>query len=217
MLLGEQLIAFRDTDGRVGIMEHRCPHRCASLFFGRNEEGGLRCVYHGWKFDVEGNCLDMPNVPPAQDFKDRIKAKAYKVVERAGFVWTYMGKRAGSAAAAQHRSADAARGRAHHARPHARVQLVPVARGRHRHLAFRLPACRRRRDGGRLDPTRIHKLGRGRPRAATTSRPRPTGARCTRPTGRPSRARSTTASPTSCSRSSRSRRTASSRIRSRAR
>ena len=93
MLLGEQLIAFRDTDGRVGIMEHRCPHRCASLFFGRNEEGGLRCVYHGWKFDVEGNCLDMPNVPPAQDFKHRIKAKAYKVVERAGFVWTYMGSR----------------------------------------------------------------------------------------------------------------------------
>ena len=93
MLLGEQLIAFRDTDGRVGIMEHRCPHRCASLFFGRNEEGGLRCVYHGWKFDVEGNCVDMPNVPPAQDFKHRIKAKSYKVVERAGFVWTYMGKR----------------------------------------------------------------------------------------------------------------------------
>jgi phthalate 4,5-dioxygenase len=94
LLLGEQLIAFRDSDGRVGVMEHRCPHRCASLFFGRNEEGGLRCVYHGWKFDVEGNCLDMPNVPPAQDFKDRIKAKAYKVVERAGFVWAYMGKRA---------------------------------------------------------------------------------------------------------------------------
>jgi len=93
ILLGEQLIAFRDTDGRIGIMEHRCPNRCASLFFGRNEEGGLRCVYHGWKFDVEGNCLDMPNVPAAQDFKARIKAKAYKVVERAGFVWTYMGKR----------------------------------------------------------------------------------------------------------------------------
>ncbi|SKA27601.1 Phenylpropionate dioxygenase, large terminal subunit [Enhydrobacter aerosaccus] len=93
LLLGEQLIAFRDTQGRVGIMEHRCPHRCASLFFGRNEEGGLRCVYHGWKFDVEGNCTDMPNVPPSQDFKERIKAKAYRVVERAGFVWTYMGSR----------------------------------------------------------------------------------------------------------------------------
>lgn len=93
LLLGEQLIAFRDTDGKVGVMEHRCPHRCASLFFGRNEEGGLRCVYHGWKFDVEGNCTDMPNVPPAQDFKHRVKAKAYKVIERGGFIWTYMGTR----------------------------------------------------------------------------------------------------------------------------
>jgi phthalate 4,5-dioxygenase oxygenase subunit len=93
LLLGEQLIAFRDTDGRIGIMEHRCPHRCASLFFGRNEEGGLRCIYHGWKFDVEGNCTDMPNDQPAQDFKHKVKARAYKVVERAGFVWTYMGPR----------------------------------------------------------------------------------------------------------------------------
>jgi phthalate 4,5-dioxygenase len=93
LLLGEQLIAFRDSSGRIGIMEHRCPHRCASLFFGRNEHDGLRCVYHGWKFDVEGNCVDMPNVPPAQDFRQRVKAKAYKVVERAGIIWTYMGAR----------------------------------------------------------------------------------------------------------------------------
>ena len=64
MLLGEKLIAFRDSSGRVGVMDHRCPHRCASLFFGRNEEGGIRCVYHGWKFDADGNCLDMPNLPP---------------------------------------------------------------------------------------------------------------------------------------------------------
>ncbi len=63
LLLGEKLIAFRDTNGKVGILDHRCPHRCASLFFGRNEEAGLRCVYHGWKFDTEGNCLEMPNVP----------------------------------------------------------------------------------------------------------------------------------------------------------
>src|SRR6185312_10308874 len=54
VLLGEKLIAFRDTSGRIGIMDHRCPHRVASLFFGRNEEDGLRCVYHGWKFDVDG-------------------------------------------------------------------------------------------------------------------------------------------------------------------
>jgi nitrite reductase/ring-hydroxylating ferredoxin subunit len=63
MLLGERLIAFRDTSGKVGVMDHRCPHRCASLFFGRNEQGGIRCVYHGWKFDTEGRCTDMPNLP----------------------------------------------------------------------------------------------------------------------------------------------------------
>jgi phthalate 4,5-dioxygenase oxygenase subunit len=91
MLLGEKLIAFRDSSGRVGIMDHRCPHRCASLFFGRNEEDGIRCVYHGWKFDVEGNCLDMANVPPAQDFKQKVKAKAYKAEERNGVVWVFMG------------------------------------------------------------------------------------------------------------------------------
>jgi len=93
MLLGERLIAFRDTDGKVGVMDHRCPHRCASMYFGRNEEGGVRCVYHGWKFDTEGNCVDMPNVPPEQDFKSRVKAKAYKVIERTGLVWAYMGSR----------------------------------------------------------------------------------------------------------------------------
>ena len=94
MLLGEQLIAFRTTSGRIGVLDHRCPHRCASLFFGRNEEDGLRCVYHGWKFDADGNCVDMPNVTPAQDFKDRIKARAYRAAERAGLVYVYMGTRA---------------------------------------------------------------------------------------------------------------------------
>src|ERR1700751_4919468 len=93
MLLGEKLIAFRDTEGRVGVMDHRCPHRCASLFLGRNEEGGIRCIYHGWKYDVEGNCLDMPSVTPQQDFKHKVHAKAYKAVERAGLVWVYMGAR----------------------------------------------------------------------------------------------------------------------------
>ncbi len=92
MLLGEKLIAFRDSAGRVGIMDHRCPHRCASLFLGRNEENGLRCVYHGWKFDVEGNCVDMPSVPKHQDFKHKVRAKAYKTVEKAGIVWVYMGE-----------------------------------------------------------------------------------------------------------------------------
>jgi phenylpropionate dioxygenase-like ring-hydroxylating dioxygenase large terminal subunit len=73
MLLGERLIAFRDSTGGVGVLDHRCPHRCASLFFGRNEEGGLRCVYHGWKFDAAGNYLEMPNLPADQDFRHKVK------------------------------------------------------------------------------------------------------------------------------------------------
>ncbi|MDM0021898.1 Rieske 2Fe-2S domain-containing protein [Variovorax saccharolyticus] len=93
MLLGEKLIAFRDSQGRVGVMDHRCPHRCASMFLGRNEESGIRCIYHGWKFDVEGNCIDMPSVPPEQDFKDKVKAKAYRVREANGLIWVYMGDR----------------------------------------------------------------------------------------------------------------------------
>ena len=91
LLLGERLIAFRDSSGRVGVMDHRCPHRCASLFLGRNEQDGIRCVYHGWKFDVTGRCVDMPNVPPEQDFKDRVHAKAYPACERNGLIWVYMG------------------------------------------------------------------------------------------------------------------------------
>src|SRR5207237_1179498 len=63
-LLGENLVAFRDTRGRVGLLGANCPHRGAPLFFGRNEECGIRCVYHGWKFDVDGHCVDMPNEPP---------------------------------------------------------------------------------------------------------------------------------------------------------
>jgi phthalate 4,5-dioxygenase oxygenase subunit len=90
-LLGEQLIAFRDTNGQVGLIENHCPHRGASLFFGRNEERGLRCVYHGWKFDVAGTCVDMPNEPAESDFKHKVRATAYPTYESGGIVWTYMG------------------------------------------------------------------------------------------------------------------------------
>jgi len=93
LLLGEKLIAFRDSVGRVGIMDQRCPHRCASLFLGRNEAGGLRCIYHGWKFDASGQCIDMPSVRPEQDFKHKVRAKAYRTVERNGLIWVYMGER----------------------------------------------------------------------------------------------------------------------------
>src|SRR5205814_1273462 len=93
LLLGEKLIAFRDTNGQVGLIQNHCPHRGASLFFGRNEESGLRCVYHGWKFDVTGQCIDMPNEPAESNFKHKIKAVAYPCAERSGVVWAYMGPR----------------------------------------------------------------------------------------------------------------------------
>ncbi len=90
-LLGEDLVAWRDTSGRVGIMKQSCPHRGASMFFGRNEEDGLRCVYHGWKFDVEGTCVDMPNEPAESNFKHKIRAAAYPTQEAGSITWVYMG------------------------------------------------------------------------------------------------------------------------------
>ncbi|WP_214366167.1 Rieske 2Fe-2S domain-containing protein [Pseudonocardia sp. H11422] len=90
-LLGEKLIAFKDTRGRIGLLDEFCSHRTASLFFGRNEECGLRCAYHGWKYDVEGNCVDMPSEPEGSRFAEKIKQTAYPGVELGGIIWTYMG------------------------------------------------------------------------------------------------------------------------------
>lgn len=95
-LLGENLVLFRDTQGRIGLLDERCPHRTASLFYGRNEESGLRCVYHGLKFDVDGNCVDLPCVPQVNDsqranIQKQLKVKSYPCLERGEVVWTYMG------------------------------------------------------------------------------------------------------------------------------
>jgi phenylpropionate dioxygenase-like ring-hydroxylating dioxygenase large terminal subunit len=90
-MLGENLLAFRDTSGRAGLIDELCPHRRASLFWGRNEECGLRCVYHGWKFDVNGACVDMPNEPPEYGFQNRVRTTAYPTREFGGLVWAYLG------------------------------------------------------------------------------------------------------------------------------
>ena len=90
-LFGEDLVAFRDSKGRVGVLGEFCAHRKASLAFGRNEECGLRCLYHGWKFDVDGNVTEMPSEPKESGFAERVKHKAYPVREWGGFVWAYMG------------------------------------------------------------------------------------------------------------------------------
>ena len=90
-MLGEKLLAFRDTHGRVGLIEPACAHRCADLFYGRNEEGGLRCIYHGWKYDVEGRCIEMPNVPAGAAYHGKISIKAYPTREASELVWAYLG------------------------------------------------------------------------------------------------------------------------------
>jgi len=90
-LLGEDLIAFRDTTGKVGLVDAFCPHRRAPMFYGRNEECGLRCVYHGWKFDADGNCVDLPTEPSSSKMKDHIKILSYPTYEKADVIWAYMG------------------------------------------------------------------------------------------------------------------------------
>jgi len=92
-LMGEDLLAFRQTDGRVGIVEPHCPHRGANLYYGRNEDCGLRCAFHGWKFDIDGNCVDLPTSPPESAYKDTIKLLAYPTREWADMIWVYMGPR----------------------------------------------------------------------------------------------------------------------------
>jgi len=92
-LLGEDLVVFRDSNGQVGVVAANCPHRGASLFFGRNEEGGLRCVYHGWKFDTTGQCVDMPSEPAESNFKEKIRQTSYPAREWGSLIWVYMGPR----------------------------------------------------------------------------------------------------------------------------
>ena len=92
-LFGEDLVVFRDTNGRVGVMDEYCPHRRASLVFGRNEDCGLRCLYHGWKMDVDGNVLEMVSEPVASGLVQKVKHLAYPTLEWGGFVWAYLGPR----------------------------------------------------------------------------------------------------------------------------
>jgi len=90
-LLGERLVAYRDSTGQVGLLEEACPHRGASLALGRNEDGALRCIYHGWQFDRAGRCTDMPTERPGSAFPERVRAQAYPTREIAGIVWAYLG------------------------------------------------------------------------------------------------------------------------------
>jgi phthalate 4,5-dioxygenase len=93
-LLGERLIAYRTPSGSPALVGESCPHRGASLFFGRNEAAGIRCVYHGWTFGVDGQCVDMPSEPPESSFAAKVCHTAYPCAERGGVVWAWMGRSA---------------------------------------------------------------------------------------------------------------------------
>ena len=101
-LLSEQLIAFRDTQGRLGLVDEFCAHRGVSLWFGRNEESGLRCPYHGWKYDVSGQCVEVPSEPAESGFCDRVRLKSFPLLDRGGVLWTYMGDPASQPPAPAH-------------------------------------------------------------------------------------------------------------------
>jgi phenylpropionate dioxygenase-like ring-hydroxylating dioxygenase large terminal subunit len=90
-LLGEDLVVFRSTSGAYGLIGDRCAHRGGGMFFGRNENEGLRCVYHGWKYDTTGACVDLPNEPAESNFKSRVFIKSYTCAEHGGMIWAYMG------------------------------------------------------------------------------------------------------------------------------
>ncbi len=90
-LLSERLLAVRDTNGELGLIDEFCAHRGVSLWFGRNEDCGIRCPYHGWKYNVKGECLDVPSEPEESGFRKKIKLKSYPLIERGGILWTYMG------------------------------------------------------------------------------------------------------------------------------
>ena len=90
-ILSEKMLAFRDSSGRLGVIDEFCAHRGVSLWFGRNEENGIRCPYHGWKYDVNGNCIEIPSEPVESKLCERIKLKSYSLVERGGIIWIYMG------------------------------------------------------------------------------------------------------------------------------
>jgi phenylpropionate dioxygenase-like ring-hydroxylating dioxygenase large terminal subunit len=90
-ILSERLVAFRDSDGKLGLIDEFCAHRGVSLWFGRNEECGLRCPYHGWKFDTSGQCVDVPSEPAESGYAKKMKLTSYPLIEQGGVLWTYMG------------------------------------------------------------------------------------------------------------------------------
>ena len=150
-LLGEDLVIYRDEQGRYGLLGRACPHRGTDLAYGRLEDGGLRCAFHGWLFDVHGKCLQTPAEPDGSNMCDNIRQKAYPVVERSGILFAYMGpgRAAGISPLRLFHRAELAHLRI---QGHDRLQLAAIAGSRHRSRAHLVPAplLPRRGPEGRL-------------------------------------------------------------------
>ncbi len=209
LLLGEQLIAFRDSAGRVGVMDHRCPHRCASLFLGRNEENGIRCVYHGWKYDTEGNCVDTPNLtgPARLQEPDQGQGLQDRRAQRPRLgLYGQPRRRPRRCRKSRRRCCPKPTCRSRSCSANATGCRPWKATSTPRISAFCMPAasiptmCRRTACSATRSPT-------ARP---TTTSPTPSAARCTPPIARRRRAGPTGALPISCCRSGPRRRRASS-------
>ncbi len=142
-LMSERLVAFRDSQGRYGLIDEFCAHRGVSLWFGRNEEGGLRCPYHGWKYDVTGQCIEVPSEPVESGFCNKVKLASYPLIKLGEVLWTYMGPAGQKAAAAGMGIRHGAAGAELHLQAAAGIQLAAGHGGRHRFKPCLLPASRR--------------------------------------------------------------------------
>ena len=138
-LLSERLIAFRDTEGRIGVMDEFCAHRGVSLWFGRNEESGLRCPYHGWKYDVTGQCIEVPSEPASSGFCQKIKLKSYPTIDLGGVIWVYMGPSAEQPPAPDFEWVHLPKSPRVHQQALAGIQLPASHGGRHRFESRLLP------------------------------------------------------------------------------
>ena len=142
-LLSERLLAFRDTQGRYGLMDEFCAHRGVSLWFGRNEDCGLRCPYHGWKYDVSGQCVEIPSEPDESRFVKRIKLTSYPLIERGGILWTYMGPAEKQPSLPEWEFVNVPRAQTITTKRLAGNQLAAGARGRDRFQPRVVPSSRR--------------------------------------------------------------------------
>lgn len=180
-VLGENLVAFRDTNGQVGVIDAYCAHRGANLYWGRTEECGLRCVYHGWQYDIHGNCIDMPNEPAGAGFKEKIHVTAYPAREAGGMIWAFLGQaapggKAEAATATPLGTSDGVQGQVVQSAPRSIPEmpllewtLVPES---HRYVHKRFQECNFLQNvEGEVDSSHVSFLHRNtRPRTSSTGR-----------------------------------------------